>query len=67
MQALAEGHGAPSAIQDLVFRTGKTRTSDLSVSRKELIRNGHVYAPDRGFLAVTVPGMDDFIRRSITD
>ena len=55
--------GRPSSIQDLVARTGKKRTSDLSVSRRELIRNGHVYAPDRGYLSFTVPGMDDYIER----
>lgn len=66
MQAMAVDRGLPSAIQDLVTRTGKNRTSDLSVSRNELIKNGHIYAPDRGFLAFTVPGMDDFIHRRVT-
>ncbi|PYY35677.1 MULTISPECIES: ATP-binding protein [unclassified Curtobacterium] len=65
MQAMAVDDGRPSAIQDLVTRTGKTRTSDLSVSRNELIKNGHVYAPDRGYLAFTVPGMADFIHRTV--
>jgi hypothetical protein len=67
MKAMASDNGAPSAIQDLVTRTGKSRTSDLSVSRRELILNGHIYAPDRGFVAFTVPGMADFIRRRISD
>jgi hypothetical protein len=60
---MAEDGGRPSSIQDLVARTGKSRPSDLSVSRGELIKNGHIYAPDRGFVAFTVPGMSDFIRR----
>lgn len=64
MQAMALDDEDRSAIQDLVARTGKTRTSDLSVSRNELIKNGHIYAPDRGYLAFTVPGMADFIHRS---
>ncbi|OII31878.1 hypothetical protein BIU98_09080 [Curtobacterium sp. MMLR14_010] len=64
--AMAEDGDGPSAIQDLVARTGKRRTSDLSVSRNELIKNGHVFAPDRGFLAFTVPGMADFIHRTVT-
>lgn len=63
MRAMATDRGRPSSVQDLVARTGKKRTSDLSVSRRELIRNGHVYSPDRGYLAFTVPGMDDFIER----
>ncbi|WP_083404065.1 ATP-binding protein [Curtobacterium sp. MCBA15_001] len=66
LQAMAEDGDGPSAIQDLVTRTGKRRTSDLSVSRNELIKNGHVFAPDRGFLAFTVPGMADFIHRTVT-
>lgn len=67
MTAMAEDGGSPSAIQDLVTRTGKSRTSDLSVSRRELIKNGHIYAPDRGFVAFTVPGMADFIHRKVLD
>jgi hypothetical protein len=67
MKAMAIDNGAASAIQDLVVRTGKSRTSDLSVSRKELIKNGHIYAPDRGFVAFTVPGMADFIERRIME
>jgi hypothetical protein len=63
LRAMAEDGGRPSSIQDLVARTGKSRPSDLSVSRGELIKNGHIYAPDRGFVAFTVPGMSDFIRR----
>ncbi len=63
MKAMALDAGRPSSMQDLVARTGKKRTSDLSVSRRELIRNGHVYAPDRGYLSFTVPGMDDYIER----
>ncbi|QTX05604.1 ATP-binding protein [Agromyces archimandritae] len=67
MKAMAEDDDRPSAIQDLVIRLGKSRTSDLSVSRKELIKSGHIYAVDRGFVAFTVPGMADFIRRRIGD
>lgn len=67
MKAMAEDGGSPSAIQDLVTHTGKSRTSDLSVSRRDLIKNGHIYAPDRGFVAFTVPGMADFIHRKVLD
>jgi hypothetical protein len=65
MKAMAHDGDEPSAIQDLVTRLGKTRTSDLSVSRNELIKNGHIYASDRGFVAFTVPGMADFINRKV--
>jgi len=67
MKAMAIDGERPSAIQDLVTRTGKSRTSDLSVSRNELIKNGHIYAPDRGYVAFTVPGMADFIARKYLD
>jgi hypothetical protein len=52
---------------DLVSRLGKSRTSDLSVSRNELIKAGHIFPVDRGFVAFTVPGMADFIHRRIGD
>ena len=32
-----------------------------------LIKNGHIYAPDRGYVAFTVPGMADFIHRRYLD
>lgn len=65
MKAMAEDHDRPSAIQELVQRLGKSRTSDLSVSRNELIKAGHIYAVERGLVAFTVPGMADFIHRRI--
>jgi hypothetical protein len=37
------------------------RPSDLSVARRELITKGLLYAPQRGVLAFTVPGMDRFV------
>lgn len=62
--ALGETGGEePAAIADLVVATGKRRVSDLSVARNELIKKGLVYAPARGLLAFTVPGMSDFIAR----
>jgi len=48
-------------IGDLATYLGKNRTSDLSVARRELINKGLVYAPERGLVAFTVPGMADFI------
>lgn len=64
LRALADTTGElPAPISDLVAATGKRRVSDLSVARNELIKKGLVYAPERGLLAFTVPGMSDFIRR----
>jgi hypothetical protein len=40
---------------------GRSRTSDISVARNELIKKGLVYSPERGLLAFTVPGMHEFV------
>jgi hypothetical protein len=66
MIAMAEDSG-PSAIQSLVTRMGKSKPSDLSVFRDELIKKGLIYVPDRGIVAFTVPHMADFIRRNVRD
>ncbi|MFL6098550.1 MAG: ATP-binding protein [Actinomycetales bacterium] len=64
LRALGDiGGEDPAAIGDLVAATGKRRVSDLSVARNELLKKGLVYAPERGVLAFTVPGMSDFIAR----
>jgi hypothetical protein len=47
----------------LASRMHKSRASDLSVARNELIKKGLVYAPERGMLAFTVPGMHEFVLR----
>ena len=39
------------------------RPSDVSVARDQLIKKGLLYAPDRGTIAFTVPGMAEFIAR----
>lgn len=56
------GEGA-AAVADIARAMGKPRTSDISVARNELIKKGLVYAPERGLLAFTVPGMHAFIDR----
>jgi hypothetical protein len=64
LRALAEIGGAePAAVADIARHMGKARTSDISVARIELIKKGLVYAPERGLLAFTVPGMHEFIGR----
>jgi hypothetical protein len=64
LRALAEAGGSePAAIADIAKLAGKSRTSDISVARTELIKKGLVYAPERGLLAFTVPGMHEFIDR----
>lgn len=58
--AQLKGDGAVE-IGDLATHLGKSRTSDLSVARQELIKKGLVYAPERGLVAFTVPGMAEFV------
>lgn len=64
LRALASvgGDGA-ATIADVAHHMGKSRTSDLSVARNELLKKGLIFAPERGLLAFTVPGMHDFIDR----
>jgi hypothetical protein len=57
------GGESNSAVSDLVAAMGKKRVSDLSVARNELIKKGLLFAPERGLLAFTVPGMSEFINR----
>ncbi len=64
LRALAALAGEASAsVADVAASMGRPRTSDISVARNELIKKGLVYAPERGLLAFTVPGMHDFIDR----
>ena len=55
------GGDQPVAVSDLATAMGKRRVSDLSVARNEVIKKGLLYAPERGQLAFTVPGMHTFI------
>jgi hypothetical protein len=62
LRALAQtGGDEPVPVADLAAALGKRRVSDLSVARDELIKKGLVYAPQRGLLAFTVPGMHEFV------
>lgn len=64
LRVLADIGGADAAaVADIARRMGKSRSSDISVARNDLIRKGLVYGPERGFLAFTVPGMHEFVTR----
>ena len=64
LRALGDLAGDGSAtVSALASRMHKSRASDLSVARNELIKKGLVYAPERGMLAFTVPGMHEFVLR----
>ena len=64
LRALASAGGAAAtSVGDVARALGKRRTSDVSVARDALIKKGLLYAPERGLLAFTVPGMDTFVER----
>lgn len=62
LRAVAEGGDEPSATPEVAARMNR-KPNEVSVARDELIRKGLLYAPDRGMIAFTVPGMADFIDR----
>lgn len=53
---------SPVSSGQVADRLGKTH-SDLGPHRDQLIRKGLIYAPERGLVAFTVPGMSAYIRR----
>ena len=65
MAAAANDDDAPVSSGEVADRLGKTH-SDLGPHRDQLIRKGLVYAPERGLVAFTVPGMGGYIRRATT-
>lgn len=65
LRAMAEhGEGADVPTADVATALGRRR-GDLSVPRDQLIKKGLVYAPERGLMAFTVPGMAEFVLRQV--
>ena len=62
MRAMAVDRDGPSHISEIAARLGRAQTA-VSTPRQQLIQSGLVYAPGRGYLAFTVPGMADYITR----
>jgi hypothetical protein len=62
MRAMAEDGNEPSSSGEVARRLGKTNAG-VGPTRAGLIFKGLAYAPEHGFVAFTVPGMADFIRR----
>ena len=63
MRAMADlSADDPTSMAQVAEMLGRER-SELSVPRDQLIKKGLVYAPDRGLIAFTVPGMSDYARR----
>ncbi len=64
MVAMAEQSADGRArMAEVMVTLGKARLSQLSPIRSQLISKGLVYAPDRGEVAFTVPGMAQFVMR----
>jgi hypothetical protein len=63
MQAMADSGGGPVLMSELVTALGRDRPAQLSPTRNQLISKGLVYAPDRGEVDFTVPGMAEFVKR----
>ena len=63
MRAMADlTDDQPVAMGAVTQGVGRPR-HELSVPRDQLIKKGLVYAPERGLIAFTVPGMADYVRR----
>lgn len=62
LRAVAHDGDTPTPTSEVAQRLGR-RASHVSVARDQLIKKGLLYAPDRGAIAFTVPGMADFIAR----
>lgn len=65
LRAVAKGGDGPSPSAEVAKRLGR-QPGDVSVARDQLIKKGLLYAPDRGTIAFTVPGMSHFIVRQST-
>lgn len=66
MAAMADlGADEPVSMTAVASALGRER-NELSVPREQLIKKGLVYAPDRGLVAFTIPGMADYARRQPT-
>jgi len=62
LQAMAGDGDHGSASGQVAVRLGR-KASSFGPARASLIAKGLVYPPEHGFVAFTVPGMADFIRR----
>jgi hypothetical protein len=62
----AQGHGGrrcrPSRTQEIAARLGKVHSS-VGPTRAGLIGKGLIFSPEYGYVAFTIPGMAEFVRR----
>ena len=60
--AMAGQGDSPVSTREVVDYLGRTH-GDTSPARRELIKKGLIYSPERGRVDFTAPGMADYIRR----
>jgi hypothetical protein len=65
MRAMAADGDGPSQSGEVARRLSK-KSKSVGPTRAGLIHKGLVYAPERGLIGFTVPGMADFINRQPT-
>jgi hypothetical protein len=65
MRAMADDGDGPSSSGEIARRLGKRTVQQVGPVRANLIHKGHVYAPEHGLVAYTVPGMAGFIARQV--
>ena len=58
------GTESPSSTAEVADRLGKA-TGEISMTRYKLIKLGLIYSPEYGKVAFTVPGMGEFILRTM--
>lgn len=58
------GTESPSSTAEVADRLGKS-TGEISMTRDKLIKLGLIYSPEYGKVAFTVPGMGEFILRTM--
>ena len=65
LRVMAEDGDGPSSSSEVARRLGKISVQQVGPTRANLIHKGHVYAPEHGLVAYTVPGMAAFISRQV--
>jgi len=66
LHAMASLPAAEPRSADVATHMGLP-ASELTTVRRSLIDKGLIYAPERGIVAFTVPGMDEFIARRLDE
>lgn len=66
LRAMAEFGPDPQTARDVARAMGR-ESPQLAPIRAELVSTGLLYTPEHGYAAFTVPGFDEFLRRTIPE